>query len=42
MMDEQLKAYPDFMRVLTHPKIHKERKKEPLRLSSAVKSTIWF
>ena len=30
MMDEQLKAYPDFMRVLTHPKIHKEEKKQTL------------
>ena len=37
MMDEQLKAYPDFMRVLTHPKIHKEEKKQ-----TVVKSIIWF
>lgn len=29
-IDETLKAYPDLMRVLTHPKIHKEEKKQTL------------
>lgn len=30
MMDEQLRLHPEFMRIVTHPKIHKDEKKAAL------------
>ena len=39
MMDEQLKAYPDFMRI---PRFTRKKRNRRLRLYSVVKSIIWF
>lgn len=42
LIQEQLKENPDFMRVLTHPKIHKDEKKKMLEsvFSQAVDHTV--